>query len=149
MVVVGCVVRRGGGGGGCGVYIRGRVVSFQNEIRSRKQGEKENMASDGGRNQNKRERTEFCFVSSPKASTYFRVSSCLPLVRNSSYTSFDIKNFPRRIRKPEKSTQALSVYTKGRNRNRFVVLLCFLVDCWMCFFGCVSWRVCGGCFFSK
>ena len=34
-----------------------------------------------------------------------------------------------------------------RNRNRFVMLLCFLVDCWMCFFGCVSWRVCGGCFF--
>ena len=23
----------------------------------------------------------------------------------------------------------------------------FFVDCWMCFFGCMSWRVCGGCFF--
>ena len=30
-----------------------------------------------------------------------------------------------------------------RNRNRFVA---FCVDCWMCFFGCMSWRVCGGVF---
>ena len=25
-------------------------------------------------------------------------------------------------------------------------LLHFFIDCWMCFFGCMSWRVCGGCF---
>ena len=31
-----------------------------------------------------------------------------------------------------------------RNTNR---LFCFCIDCWMCFFWCVNWRVCGGCFF--
>ena len=34
----------------------------------------------------------------------------LPPVRNSCYTSFHIKNFPRRISEPEKTTYALSVY---------------------------------------
>ena len=51
-------------------------------------------------------------------------SIILPLVRNNSYTSFDIKNFPRRIRKPEKSTQALSVYRKGTFR---VYIKCLIV----------------------
>ena len=48
----------------------------------------------------------------------------LPLVRNNSYTSLDIKNFPGRIRKPEKSTQALSVYRKGIFR---VYIKCLIV----------------------
>ena len=51
-------------------------------------------------------------------------NTLLPLVRNNSYTSFDIKNFPRRIRKPEKSTQALSVYRKGTFR---VYIKCLIV----------------------
>ena len=51
----------------------------------------------------------------------------LPLVRNSSYTSVDIKNFPRRIPKPEKSMQALSVFTKG---TFSVYIKCLIVIFW-------------------
>ena len=52
-------------------------------------------------------------------------SKILSLVRNSSYTLDNVKNYFRQISKPQKSTQALSVFRKGAV---CIYIKCLIVD---------------------